>query len=165
VVLDAQSGRPVVIDAGLARWLNPAPGYGWGFVPFEQLIGREDLRSDVYALGASLHTLLSGHDPDAEFMRLRRAGFDVQHALRRLYPPLDASGRGMPQALSVVIARAVAVTPDERFANAAAMGAALRAQRGPAVETETSVAQRGEEGPVWERLGMTREAWFALPLA
>jgi serine/threonine-protein kinase len=165
VVLDARSGRPVLIDAGLARWLNPAPGYGWGFVPFEQLLGREDPRSDVYALGTSLHTLLSGHDPDAEFIRLRRAGLDVQRALRRLHPPLDAVGRGVPQALGAAIAQAVAFTPDDRFSSAAAMGAALRSQRGPAVEVETPVAERAEAGPVWERLGMTRQAWFALPLA
>jgi serine/threonine protein kinase len=164
VVLDARSGRPVLIDAGLGRWLNPAPEYGWGFVPFEQLIGREDPRSDVYALGASLHTLLSGHDPDAEFIRLRRAGLDVQRTLRQLYPPLDAIGRGIPQPLAAAIARAVAFTPDDRFSSAA-MGAALRAQRGPAVEVETPVAQRSEGGPIWNQLGMTRQAWFALPLA
>jgi serine/threonine protein kinase len=165
VALDSRSGRPVLIDFGLAHRLNPANGCAWGYMPFEQLIGREDARSDLYALGATLHALLSGYDAGAEFGRLRRAGLDMQRALRQLHPRLDAITSGIPAALDDVVARALAFTPDDRFPDAGAMGAALRALRGPAVESETPVAQREVEGPVWERLGLTQRAWFALPLA
>ncbi|HWE60907.1 MAG TPA: protein kinase [Chloroflexota bacterium] len=165
IVVDSQSARPMLIDLGLARWLNPAPGDRWGYVPFEQYIGREEPRSDLYSLGALLYTLLCGYDPDADLAHLRRAGSDVQRAQRRLFPPLDADSSGIPAALAAALARATAFTIDDRFPSAAALGEALRAVRGPAVEVEAPAPPTGAEEPVWVRLGLTQHAWFALPIA
>jgi parallel beta-helix repeat protein len=130
VLIDSRSHRPVLIDFGLARQMTPvaATAVGtWGYVPFEQVLGRPEPRSDLYALGALLHGLISGIQPDAEYRRLMRGGADVEACLRSLFPPLDELVPGTPSALTEVIRRATAFAPEDRFPNAQAMALALQA--------------------------------------
>ena len=61
----------VLLDFGLAKGLTGSGGtthsvfgYTPSYAPMEQISGRgTDARSDLYALGATLYTLLSGHPP------------------------------------------------------------------------------------------------------
>jgi eukaryotic-like serine/threonine-protein kinase len=58
VMLDSRTNRPVLIDFGIARQLASESGTAigtWGYVPFEQALGNAEPRSDLYALGATLH--------------------------------------------------------------------------------------------------------------
>ncbi len=124
VLIDSRSHRPVLIDFGLARQMTPvaATAVGtWGYVPFEQVLGRPEPRSDLYALGALLHGMISGIQPDAEYRRLMRGGADVEACLRSLFPPLEELVPGTPPVLSEVIRRATAFAPEDRFPNAQAM--------------------------------------------
>src|SRR6185437_6000899 len=50
-VLDARHDTPVLVDFGFGQALTATAGDHWGYVPFEQLIGRTEPRSDLYALG------------------------------------------------------------------------------------------------------------------
>lgn len=69
-ILADEEGRIYLIDFGIARILQPdakgtligTPGYA----PPEQYKGQVDHRSDIYALGATLHHLLTGKDPREE---------------------------------------------------------------------------------------------------
>src|SRR5262249_7040380 len=84
VMLDSRSGMPVLIDLGIARPLVPTDGTAigtWGYVPYEQVLGRAEPRSDLYALGALLHALIANRHPDVEYKRLLRRGMDVEGAL------------------------------------------------------------------------------------
>ena len=84
VMLDHRTNAPVLIDFGLARQLAPTGGTAigtWGYVPYEQILGQAEPRSDLYALGATLHALLTGRHPDAEYARLQRSGLDLQGTL------------------------------------------------------------------------------------
>lgn len=130
VLIDNRTERPVLIDFGLARQMTPvaATAVGtWGYVPYEQVLGRPEPRSDLYALGALLHGLISGTQPDAEYRRLMRGGLDLEACLRTLFPPLDELLPDIPRALSDVISRATAFSLEDRFPDAQTMAMALTA--------------------------------------
>src|SRR5260370_12562391 len=62
------TGRAVLVDFGIAR-LFKAQRKGTmigtlGFAPPEQYQGIADPRSDLYSLGATLHYVLTGRDPE-----------------------------------------------------------------------------------------------------
>jgi serine/threonine protein kinase len=100
VLLDRRTNRPVLIGFGIARQLAQARGTRIGtpgYAPYEQWLGCAEPRSDLYALGALLHTLLTGRSPEAEYIRLRRSGLDVEGAIRALFPPRIRSCRRSPQ--------------------------------------------------------------------
>ncbi len=132
VMLDERTDRPALIDFGIARQLATPSGTAigtWGYMPFEQVLGRAAPASDLYALGATLHALLTGRQPDAEYTRLQRDGLDMEGALRRLFPPAGALVPDLPPALAEALARATAFAAADRFSTAEDMAAALRQAR------------------------------------
>jgi serine/threonine protein kinase len=165
-VLDVRADAPILVEFGLGRFLAPQAGDQWGYVPFEQVIGRAEPRSDLYALGVLLQTLLGGEDPDWAYARLRRQGLDGQRARLALFPAPSWAGFAGPHELTTVLHRATSFSAADRYPDAAAMLEALRAARGPLVEVEPVGPEREPETrPPWIRLGMDRDAWFALPAA
>ena len=119
-ILLRNDGRLAVVDFGIARPYVPrtvgtvigSPGYA----PPEQYQGMAAPQSDLYALGATLHRLLTGYDPE------QGAPFTFPHATE-LQP-------GVSTELSQVLARAVAVVPEKRYPTADAMRASLRSAVG-----------------------------------
>jgi serine/threonine-protein kinase len=63
------NGRVKMVDFGVARHFQPkstATMIGTqGYAPPEQYFEKVEVRSDLYALGATLHYLLTGRDPAA----------------------------------------------------------------------------------------------------
>jgi serine/threonine protein kinase len=128
IMLHSATNAPVLIDFGIARQLTPSgTAIGtWGYVPYEQVLGQAEPRSDIYALGATLHALITGRHPDAEYTRLMRSGLDVEHTMRALFPAVDSLVPGVPTWLGQVLLRATAFAVADRFDDAASMAAALR---------------------------------------
>lgn len=150
VMLDSGANRPVLIDFGIARQLASPGGTAigtWGYMPYEQVLGKAEARSDQYALGAILHALLTGRHPEDEYAHLQREGYDVESALRALFPPLDTLVPELPTALVTALTRATAYDVADRFPDVTALAAALRQilVENPAVEAseslETATAQ------------------------
>ncbi len=80
-------------------------------------------RSDIYALGVLAYEALTGKVPFTA-----RSVLELSRAHATLPPP--PLGAGLPAALDEVIARAMGKRPEDRFATAVELGAALRRASG-----------------------------------
>ena len=72
VMVEQATGRLKLIDFGIVRFYKAGKSKDTvaigtiGYAPPEQSVGQTDARSDIYALGATLHHLLTGRDPKKE---------------------------------------------------------------------------------------------------
>jgi serine/threonine-protein kinase len=69
-IMITPTGQVKLIDFGIARHFQPLSSATMvgtqGYAPPEQYRGKVETRSDLYALGATMHHALSGRDPTAE---------------------------------------------------------------------------------------------------
>jgi serine/threonine-protein kinase len=139
-------GQIKVLDFGLARMKDAhsertQTGVTIGtpeFMPPEQAAGRRDAvdaRSDVWGLGATIFTAITGryvHD-DAQSLHEQL----IASATRRSRPIRQLAPHVSPQ-VSAVIDRALELEMNDRWPSARDMQAALRAARGPRNEVFTA---------------------------
>ncbi|MHB2020444.1 MAG: protein kinase domain-containing protein [Candidatus Xenobia bacterium] len=117
------NGVVKLIDFGIARAFKPnkkkdtisigSPGYA----PPEQYSGQTDPRSDLYALGASMHHLLTGKDPTET-----RTPFKFE--------PVSGVNPSVSQTLSDIVAKCIDIDPSKRFNSALELKKALQACAG-----------------------------------
>lgn len=145
-VMVTPGGRAVILDFGLAFTPDPAAASAEASVAGtphclapEQLEGRADARSDLFALGLLLYEMLSGISPFR--------GADWRESVQRVRFLEPAPLRGwrpeLPPALGELVARLLAKDPAARPASAAAVAAALAAMPG---ETAGEAAAGGAAG-------------------
>jgi serine/threonine-protein kinase len=129
ILIEAATNAPKLIDFGIARRFTARAGQTAlgtpGYAPLEQWLGRTEPRSDLYALGAVLHALVSGKKPHAELARLQAGGLDMPEAMKQLFPPLDTLVAGLPSTFVHAVARAVAYDVADRYPDVLAFGVAL----------------------------------------
>jgi len=110
------AGRLVLIDFGISRILIPEPDkfpiYTPGFSPPEQYEGIIEPRSDIFALGAIMHYLLTGIDPKI---------YNVQFS----YPSLSSIRTDLSREIEAVVNKALQKEIDNRFGSATEMKGAL----------------------------------------
>lgn len=155
VLVDAE-GRVKVTDFGIARAGASQMTEAGSIVGTAQYLSPEqargtgvDQRSDLYSLGIVLYELLTGTLPF-------NGDTPVEIAMKHLsqMPELPSATRPeLPRELDLVVTRALAKDPDERYQSAEEMDADLeRLARGAAVspETEESATQimRAPTGPM-----------------
>ena len=133
-VLISDDGRVKVTDFGLARAIEGADsgkthGLLLGTVAYlspEQVEhDRTDARSDVYSAGILLFELVTGQVPFS-------AAAPMQVAYKHVHEdvPIPSSlRRGLPAGIDQLVGRATRRTPDQRYPDASAFLAAVRAQR------------------------------------
>lgn len=123
-VLIEGSGLAQVTDFGLAAALigTMEPGVTARYQAPELLAGQgADARSDVYALGATLYELLAGR-PAVEGTTAAEV---LEHHRQAVPEPLATLVEGMPLAVDQVVMRCLARSPEQRFASAEEVLAAL----------------------------------------
>jgi eukaryotic-like serine/threonine-protein kinase len=121
LMIDGNSGRIMLIDFGIARWVAPqekgvtAVGT-MGYAPPELFSGKVEPRSDIYSLGATLFHLATGVDPQDNPLLI----FDFNKNPRpgQLNPNISKE-------MEQIIMRSVECTPEDRFVSAAEMRDAL----------------------------------------
>ena len=110
-VMILDDDRVMLVDFGIARHFSPRrPGTmigTHGYAPPEQYKGNTEPRSDLYALAATLHHLLSGNDPT------KGVPFNFK-PIRQWRPDVS---EGMEKILSCALEN----LPDRRFATAGEM--------------------------------------------
>jgi tetratricopeptide (TPR) repeat protein/predicted Ser/Thr protein kinase len=148
VILEASSGRPRIIDFGLARDPSLVQSLTQSRVMLgtpltmapEQLRGQPDVdaRADVYALGTILYWCLAGRPPfRAESV------VELAHMVAEVDPdPLGHWTAGVPAAVERVCLRALAKDRAERPADAGELALelaeALEGAKGPSPRAEPS---------------------------
>ena len=119
------SGSVVLVDFGIARPLSPTSAPSavgtHGYCPPEQYAGCCDPRSDLYALGATMHHLLSGRSSPVPFH----------------FTPLSTAVPGVSPRVEQVVHQALSLQPEDRFDSARAMKQAL----------ETAIAEASRPAP------------------
>ncbi|MGB8414037.1 MAG: serine/threonine-protein kinase [Candidatus Binatus sp.] len=126
-VIVSPDGRAKVVDFGIARFFQPqatATMVGTqGYAPPEQYKGKVEARSDLYALGATMHFMLTGRDPALEppFM----------------FPPVQELCPGCSPTLADLVTEALALDLKDRVPSAADFKRRLTRLKNP---TATSIA-------------------------
>ena len=121
LMIDGNTGRIMVIDFGIARWVKQeekgvtAVGT-MGYAPPELFGGRVEPRSDVYSLGATMFHLLTGSDPQDNPLLI--FDFAKNPRPRQIAPSISSE-------MEQILMRSVEYKPEDRFVTAGAMRDAL----------------------------------------
>jgi tRNA A-37 threonylcarbamoyl transferase component Bud32 len=123
LMIDGNTGRVMLIDFGIARWVAPqekgvtAVGT-MGYAPPELFSGKVEPRSDIYSLGATMFHLLTGSDPQDNPLLI--FDFTKNPRPRQVNP-------GISSEMERILMRAVEYKPENRFRSAMEMRDALAA--------------------------------------
>jgi serine/threonine protein kinase len=132
-VMITAGARVKLVDFGIARFFAPLTNATMigtqGYAPPEQYKGKVEVRSDLYALGATMHHALSGRDPAAE------PPFSFP-PLRKVAPEIDAG-------LAAIVDQALAYDVGRRIANATDFKRRLNDLRNPTRKVSAAKAATG----------------------
>jgi outer membrane protein assembly factor BamB len=132
-VLLSTGDRIVLIDFGIARLIDPNERKGTmigteGYAPPEQYRGMIDPQGDIYALGASMHHLLTNNDP-----RMQTPFTFHERPLTKLNPDISPE-------MESIVSKALAYDAAERWSNAEEFKQALLGFVGVSAGMPASVA-------------------------
>jgi outer membrane protein assembly factor BamB len=153
-----QHGKIMVIDFGIAKVFQRGQRGTMigtaGYPPPEQYRGVAEPRGDIYALGATMHHLLTKRDP-----RMEPPFSFHEHPIRSINPQVS-------EALDQIVMKALEYDIEKRFASAEEMKQALEAQRYARIApTPPPMANAATAGPVAAGAGTVAFATSALAFA
>lgn len=128
-VLVTEYNRPALTDFGIATTTDSADETAGMSIPWSPPEAFGDgpdsgVRSDVYALGATIYTLLAGRSPFEEPGGRNSAADLIQRIETSPVAPLDRAD--VPASLQQALARSMSKSPSARFDSAVAFARALQ---------------------------------------
>jgi serine/threonine-protein kinase len=153
ILLDVQSGRPMVTDFGIARAMDSegdsrltATGMAIGtpaYMSPEQAAGEREIdgRSDLYSLGILGYQMLTGEPP---FTASSTPAMLVKHISERPIP-VDQRRSDVPPDLARSVMMLLEKEPANRFPTASALVAALDTREAPPPRTSAPRPRTGAE--------------------
>jgi eukaryotic-like serine/threonine-protein kinase len=130
IIVPVADDDAVLVDFGIAKEYNPdatttafrtgSPGYA----PPELYSTGTSTRSDVYELGATFYTLLTGSVPADALHRITCMGSDQDDPLE----PVDRLNLDIPLHIASAIHRALAINSNDRFSSVEQFWQAFEAQ-------------------------------------
>ncbi len=128
-----------LIDFGIARTFQQSQRQSTiimtiGYAPPEQLHGRAEPRSDIFALGSTLHRVLTHHD----------AANNQQSIFT--FPPIRSLRPDITPGFEQVIAKALSPTLEQRWTSAAEMERAVLSLPPPSLQPATMLMPAGASG-------------------
>jgi serine/threonine protein kinase len=157
-------GKAFLVDFGLVKVYDPhlrttvgARAVTPGYSPPEQYgRGNTDSRTDVYALAATLYTLLTGLEPQES----------VQRVVSDQLVSLDAVQVRIQPGLGQVVGKAMQIQPSQRYSSVSAFEHALKNPSAPITGAKTQIATQTMQMaspaviPVPQQVPMTKKPWF-----
>ncbi|WP_220192098.1 serine/threonine protein kinase [Ktedonospora formicarum] len=129
MIIPTSGEGAVLVDFGIAKTYEQdsttsairhcSPGYGSP----EHYMRGTNLRSDIYGLGATFYTLLTGEVPVDALTRLTRTSSGGTDPLRPAYELVE----DIPEPVSAILHKAMAIDALERYESAEAFWEALKA--------------------------------------
>jgi serine/threonine-protein kinase len=122
LMIDGNSGRVMLIDFGIARWVQKeekgvtAVGT-MGYAPPELFSGKAEARTDIYSLGATMFHLMTGSDPQDNPLLI--FDFTKNQRPRQINPSISNE-------MERILMRSVEYSPEGRFRSAAEMRDSLQ---------------------------------------
>jgi eukaryotic-like serine/threonine-protein kinase len=161
--LQRKTGEMVMVDFGLSRhdqlpdllaeeFTIPMGTYPY-IAPEQYLRCRDDLRSDIFALGAMLYALATGRNPWGTPETLR----GVRKRLWRDPEPPRAIRPEIPEWLQEIILRALVVDPMRRYQSAAQMAFDLGHPQQVTLTARALKLKRDSWLQVWDRWRVMRK--------
>ncbi len=131
-------GKAMLVDFGLSKVYDPtlatsvgARGFTPGYSPPEQYgKGGTDVRSDLYALGATLYHLLTGQVPPDSV--------DIMSRVAKPPPPVVDIKKTITDAVSAAIVKAMALDREDRWESVRAFKQAITTKPASASRKETT---------------------------
>ena len=160
------AGDVVLLDFGLAKGRLDADdttardkslyGFTLQYAPLEQIDGLgTDVRSDLFALGATLYHLATGAPPPTAVQR----SMAIRNGLPDPLVPADVVHPAVGPVLSAALSRALELNPADRFATAAEMRSALSAATAPDLHrAEPTTAERRVDAALPTQVELGRQA-------
>jgi serine/threonine protein kinase len=168
ILLERQSGRPVVTDFGIARALEAdsrltLTGIAVGtpaYMSPEQATGEREVdgRSDLYSLAVVGYQMLAGELP---FQATNTPAMLMKHINEPL-PPLRERYRDIPPGLAAAIERALAKKPNDRWRDAGEFRDAIASNETDSASPRSVLV--GVKGPSLE-VGVRLSAAWKRPAA
>jgi serine/threonine-protein kinase len=142
-IMILRDGRVKITDFGIAHMrtadVRTQTGVVLGsprYISPEQVLGkRGDARADIFSLGVIIYEMVTGQAPFS--------GHDINSLMLQIVnlnpPPPSTVNPALPAMLDLIVAKALAKKPDERYAGSAELAADLRACRRQGLPTVASV--------------------------